>query len=127
MLKIFISNPFKYPINERLIVGNLTNFLRNKVQDDCEVSIRITGYSEMLNLARKYLFEPNNLHNVLSFAYSEVRDFLPDPDGINRLGDIVVCYEKAKDEAKAANKSLDEWLYYLIEHGAKHLLGIHHD
>ncbi|MCS7092699.1 MAG: rRNA maturation RNase YbeY, partial [Patescibacteria group bacterium] len=114
-------------VNERLIVKRLTNFLADKTQGNCEVSVRIANTLEMLDLARRYLSESNNLHNVLSFTYSEVKEFFPDPDGINRLGDIVVCYEKVKDEAKSANKSLDEWLYYLIEHGAEHLLGMHHD
>lgn len=127
MISILISNPYNYLINEALIVDNLTRFLGGKVKDNCEVSIKITNKEEMLELARIYLNERDILHNVLSFTYSEAKDFLLDPDGVTRLGDIAVCYEKAKEEAENQGILVDEWLYQLIEHGVEHLLGIHHD
>lgn len=127
MISILISNPCDYPIDEVAIIDKLTRFLEGRAKDNCEVSIKITNKVEMLRLARIYLNERNILHNVLSFTYSEAKDFLLDPDGVTRLGDIAVCYEKAKEEAENQGILVDEWLYQLIEHGVEHLLGIHHD
>ena len=51
-------------------------------------------------------------HDVLSFPLELDKTF---PDGVTRLGDIVVC-ETDMDRFDA-----------LVEHGCLHLLGIHHD
>ena len=54
-----------------------------------------------------------NLHtDVLSFPLEKEIG----PDGVMRLGDILVCPERAEGQ------SLD----FLILHGLNHLLGIHH-
>lgn len=127
MVSVYISNPHKYPISESVIAERLTTFLENKGKTNCEVSVKITDKNEMLKLAKDYLQEPNTLHNVLSFTYSEAKDFIDDPDGVVRLGDVAVCYEKASVEAKMQETDVEEWVYELIEHGTTHLLGIHHD
>ena len=56
------------------------------------------------------------LHDVLSFPLDRDSTY---PDGIVRLGDIVVCESYAK--------KLNEKLEFLVEHGCLHLLGKHHD
>lgn len=127
MVSILISNPHKYPISESVIADKLTSFLENKGKLNCEMSVKITDQTEMLKLAKDYLSEPNTLHNVLSFTYSEAKDFIDDPDGVVRLGDVAVCFEKALEEARSQEMDVDVWVYELIEHGATHLLGIHHD
>jgi len=54
-----------------------------------------------------------NLHtDVLSFPLEKETG----PDGVTRLGDILVCPPKAGDQS----------LEFLILHGLNHLLGIHH-
>jgi rRNA maturation RNase YbeY len=126
MVSIIISNPHEYPISESVIADKLTIFLEKKGKTDCEVSIKIVDTEEMLNLAKKYLKEENTLHNVLSFTYSEATDFIDDLDGVTRLGDIAVCFEKAEEEAIEQKIDTDVWVYELVEHGATHLLGIHH-
>lgn len=54
--------------------------------------------------------------DVLSFP---LEDMSVGPDGIVRLGDIVIC----KKQAKKNNHSVP----FLIKHAMLHLLGIHHD
>ena len=51
-------------------------------------------------------------HDVLSFPLDRDTTY---PDGVTRLGDIVVC-----------EKDIDR-LDFLVEHGCLHLLGIHHE
>jgi len=55
----------------------------------------------------------HNLHtDVLSFPLEKELG----PDGVTRLGDILVCPDKAEGQS----------IEFLILHGLNHLLGIHH-
>ncbi len=69
-----------------------------------EVSIFLATALEMKKLL------DNKYHDVLSFPLDRDTTY---PDGIVRLGDIVIC----KDEE---NKE------FLAHHGCLHLLGVHH-
>ena len=66
--------------------------------------------------------------DVLSFGQFE--DVLKDkPKGIKvpiMLGDLVLCESVIKKEAIEEGKSYEEHLLMLVDHGMKHLLGIHH-
>jgi ssRNA-specific RNase YbeY (16S rRNA maturation enzyme) len=64
---------------------------------------------------------------VLSFVTGEAKgSFLYPPGGKIQLGEIVICYPLAVKEAVAENVLIDERIYELAEHGALHLMGIHH-
>lgn len=70
-----------------------------------EVNIFLASVEEMKKLL------DGKYHNVLSFPL----DFdITYPDGVTRLGDIVICDSENKIEE-------------LAEHGCLHLLGIHHE
>ena len=43
------------------------------------------------------------------------------------MGEIVICYPKVLEEAKLEGKLIDQKAYELVEHGALHLLGFHHE
>lgn len=65
--------------------------------------------------------------DVISFA------FLDDKDGIKyvggniiQLGNILVSYEKAQEQAKEYGHSLDREMSFLFVHGLLHLLGYDH-
>ena len=82
----------------------------------------------MYELAKKYLKENKVLHNVLSFPFSEGGEgFVNSPDEVLRLGDIVICYAKVLEEAQLEGVLLDDKIGELVEHGAMHLMGVHHD
>ena len=49
------------------------------------------------------------------------------PDGILRLGDIVVSYPVARRQAGEHNLLVDNEIKILVKHGMLHLLGIHHE
>lgn len=65
-----------------------------------------------LNLKHRRI---NRSTDVLSFP---LEDWEPGPDGILRLGDIVIC----KSEAKKKGHTIQ----FLIKHAMLHLLGEHH-
>lgn len=136
MIKVNVKKQSNYPISSTKIRNNLKNFLAGHgIVSDAEVSVVLVGEKKMLEIGKKYL-KDGSLHNVLSFTADEVdskfvlgeaANFVYPPDGVIRLGEIIVCYPKAFEEAKNENKLIEEKIMELIEHGALHLLGIHHD
>ena len=42
------------------------------------------------------------------------------------LGDVIICPEKAMENAKAQNKTLEEEIALLVLHGVLHILGYDH-
>ena len=86
------------------------------------VSLRFTNIRNMRNL--NYSFSGSNKEtNVLSF--------LPDPketdENNNSVGDIAICVDVLKKEAKEQNKNFLDHLIHLFIHGVLHLLGFEHD
>jgi len=128
MIKVNVSKQSNYPVSSALLKNKLKVFLTKKgIVSDCEVGIAIVGEAKMLELAKKYLND-SSLHNVLSFTENELKgNFVYPPDGKIYLGEIVVCYPQALEEAKKEGKLLDGKVYELVEHAAFHLLGIHHE
>lgn len=128
MIDIYVSNPKDYRINAAKIKARLKSFISSKKSgSNISLSVAIVDDTEMAEIAQKYLHEGGVVHNVLSFPEAEVGGYFAYPnDGVLRLGDIVVCYPRAFEEAKLSSEKVAERLYYLIEHGAKHLLGEHH-
>jgi rRNA maturation RNase YbeY len=115
------------------IKKKLADFLgKSGIVSSAEVSVAIVGESKMKELGVKFLKDlhgkpDKKLHNVLSFTPTEVKgNFVYPPDGTLHLGEIIVCYPKAVSEAKEENVLIDERVYELVEHGALHLMGIHH-
>ncbi|MFV1917742.1 MAG: rRNA maturation RNase YbeY, partial [Patescibacteria group bacterium] len=128
MIKVYVRKQTNYPIKASVIKRNLISFFKERgIVSDAVVSVVIVGEKKMLDIGRKYL-KDNNVHNVLSFTADEGRgDFVYPPGEHINLGEIVVCYPKAAEEAKGEGKRIDEKVSELLEHGALHLMGIHHD
>ena len=128
MIKVLITKQSNYPVKTPVIKKRLADFLtKNGIVSDADVSVAIVGEAKMLEVGKKYL-KDKKLHNVLSFVPGEVKGgFVYPPDGKIHLGEIIVCYPQAVREAKEENVLIDERVYTLIEHGALHLMGIHHE
>lgn len=126
MIKVLITKQSNYPVKVSVIKKKLAAFLaKNGIVSDAEVSVAIVGEKKMMEVG-KYL-KDKKLHNVLSFTPTEVRNFVYPPDNLIHLGEIVVCYPQAVKESEDENVLIDERVYELVEHGALHLLGIHHE
>ncbi len=129
MIKVIVSKQSNYPVSSVAVRKRLVNFLKAwGIVSDTVVHVAIVGEKKMLILAKKYLHEVNVVHNVLSFPSAEATgEFVYPPDDTIHLGEIVLCYPKLFEEAKTEGTRLEEKVFELIEHGALHLLGIHHD
>lgn len=128
MINVFVTKQSNYPVKVSVIKKKLAEFMaKNGIVSDAEVTVAIVGEKKMLEIGSKYL-KDRKIHNVLSFVPNEVKGrFVYPPGGGIQLGEIIVCYPMAVKEAKEENVLIDERVYELIEHGALHLLGIHHE
>jgi len=127
MIKVTVSKQSNYPVKTPVIKKRLSDFfLSQGIVSDAEVSVAIVGETKMIEIDKKYL-KDKKLHNVFSFTPTETKEnFVYPPDGLLHLGEIVVCYPVAVSEAKIENVLIDDKVCELVEHGALHLLGIHH-
>lgn len=127
-MKVDISNPYRYEIDEEFIQKKLTSFLIANHKGLAQVEIVFVNIPEMKRLGKLYLKETERpAHNVLSFTNSEsLADFVFPPGGGDRLGEIIICYPVAEVEARGEGVEVGEKIYELVEHGARHLLGQHH-
>ncbi len=127
MIRVDIVKQANYPVSSPKLKKRLREFLSKKgIVSDAEVAVAIVGEKRMLEVGKKYL-KDKALHNVLSFTPGEVKvKFIYPDDKLLHLGEIIVCYPKAVEEAKEEEKLIEEKIYELIEHGAMHLLGFHH-
>ena len=85
----------------------------------------IVGDRRMRELNKKYR-KLDKTTDVLSFGLNEGDAFVESPDDVLRLGDIVVSYPQAVDEAREENKMVIDQIVLLVLHGLDHLLGKHH-
>ena len=128
MIKVNVKKQSNYPIDTVKLKRHIKNFLARKgIVSDSELSIALVGKKKMLDLSKQYM-KDNKAHKVLSFVADEVQDnFVYPPNGKIHLGEIVVCYPEAFDEAKSQGVRIDDKVVELVEHGALHLMGEHHE
>ena len=128
MIKVSVVKQSNYPVSTPALKKKLSEFfMKNGITSDAETSVVIVGEAKMRETSRKYL-KDGSLHNILSFTPDEVREkFEYPPDAALQLGEIIVCYPVAVVEAKKEGKLVNEKIYELVEHGGKHLLGLHHE
>lgn len=135
MVKVSVTKQSNYPVGATVVKKRLAAFLlKQGIVSPAEVSVAIVGENKMMQIGRKY-YDPSappgaskKLHNVLSFTPTETRgDFVYPPDGIIHLGEIIICYPLAVKEAGEENVLTNDRVCELVEHGALHLLGIHHE
>ena len=96
------------------------------VHPDADLAILMVDEAAMEQLHVQWMDEPGPT-DVLSFPMDELRpgkdDEEPEP---GLLGDVVLCPQVAKVQARAAGHSFEEELLLLTTHGILHLLGYDH-
>lgn len=132
MITIDVLKQSNYPVSSKVIKERVRKiFEDNGIVSDSQASVAVVGEARMLELVKTYLHETGELaaeHPVLSFPTSEMEGpFVFPPDNILYLGEIVVSYPKSVEYAKAQNKLVEDVVCELAEHGALHLIGVHHD
>src|SRR3989338_6476741 len=101
MITINILADAKFPVDRTSLRAHLTSILaKHRLTDNVEVEVQIVGSRKMSELHKTYM-QITGPTDVLSFPLNDPGDdrpFLFPPDGILRLGDIVICYPVAVTE-----------------------------
>ena len=94
---------------------------QRRLKHRVELTIVITGNAQLRSLNRVFraIDAPTD---VLSFATDEQ----PRPDTIY-LGDVVISYTQAREQAQAGGHPVESELQLLVVHGVLHLLGYDHE
>jgi len=77
-------------------------------------------------------FDNKSVLKYLSKAFPRLEkgeeiEFVEAPDGVKKLGEVIISYPQAKKQARRAEHSLKLELTTLLIHGILHLLGYGHE
>ncbi|OGG34686.1 rRNA maturation RNase YbeY [Candidatus Gottesmanbacteria bacterium RIFOXYB1_FULL_47_11] len=125
MIRVLFQTESHFPVNRKKIKDAVETALNGQVHRSAEVSISIVGNRRMRALNKTYR-NRDTATDVLSFGQEEGKPFVGAPDDVLRLGDIVVSYPQAVEEARDQNTLVDDQIVVLVLHGLDHLLGKHH-
>jgi probable rRNA maturation factor len=95
---------------------NLENIVKKKFSLNKSISIALVSEKEIKDLNKVYR-NKNKVTDVLSFSI----------DSEDALGEVLICLEQAKRQAKANQKTNKSELQLLTVHGILHLLGYDHE
>lgn len=134
-----IANPGRYQLNRERLFGVVERVLNREAREEwqkgderIEVSLLVVNREQMATFNWQY-HDTKGPTDVLSFPYTDPQSqtstevfVTPHGRGII-LGDLIVCYPVARDEAVNQGKTVDDLLDFYVEHGLMHLLGHHHE
>jgi probable rRNA maturation factor len=122
VIAIVVQEQFQDKVPEQTLCRAAESALQiSNVIDSPSLSIRITDDTEMQDLNLRFR-GIDKTTDVLSFG----EDFT-DPDLKSRyLGDIVISYPQAENQANTRNHAATDELQLLVIHGVLHLLGYDH-
>ncbi len=100
------------------------------IKEKLELSVTFCDNNHIHDLNKTYR-NKDMATDVLSFAIEDIGDenFLNEMNKLSKvreIGDIVISYERANEQAKEYNHSLRRELCFLFTHGVLHLLGYDH-
>ncbi len=87
---------------------------------DTELTIRFVDEKESADLNEQYRHKTGST-NILSFPFE-----MPAEVALNLLGDLVICAEVVKQQAKEQKKEEIAHWAHMVVHGTLHLLGYDH-
>ena len=92
--------------------------------DNAEISLTFVSKEEIRELNGTYRGIDRDT-DVLSFPMIEDFNYI-EPDDEMMLGDVVICLEKAREQAEEFGHSEQREIVYLFVHSVCHLLGYDH-
>ena len=104
----------KNQILVRELKRHIQKVLTEKNNHAKRLSIILVDNNYIRKLNRKYL-RRNRITDVLAFTFDD--EF---------LGEVYVCRERAKKQAREYGLTEKEEIFRLAKHGVTHLLGYHH-
>lgn len=90
-----------------------------------ELGVVITDDETVRDLNRRYAGR-DEATDVLSFSLREGEEFVAAPDGVRRLGEVVISFPTAARQAGEHGLGVEAEMAHLLVHGTLHLLGYDH-
>jgi rRNA maturation RNase YbeY len=116
--KVLISHPVNWGLDEAMIIRLASQVLDERgLREDVELSLLFVGRKRAKDLNMSFR-KKEYIPQVLGFPMSKEKD----KDGWIRLGDIVICTQKLKYEAKYLNKNIEMVALEWLRHGLDNLL-----
>ena len=130
-LRVFITNNqhvVKIPSGIRFLIRRCCHAVLSLegIDNDTEISVSFVDNRKIKELNAKYR-NKNVETDVLSFPLGDSNGFNIDEDGVLLLGDIVISFEKAKQQASYCGHSIQREVAYLTVHSMLHLLNYNHE
>src|SRR3989338_11636225 len=114
---ININSSSRYIINKKNIVETADNIIKAdyKINPPYSLNISFVGTRKIKNIAKKCKKHPD-AYPVLTFSYLSDAPGNQDEEGV-LIGDIIICYPSAVLLASEKDKTVNEIINYLIDHG----------
>jgi len=96
-----------------------------KTDPQTELSLVITSQERVRELNRHYLGRdaPTDVLAFAMLADEKEPSFVPPPDGIRHLGEVIISYPQAVIQAGEQGHTKEKEMAILVTHGVLHLLG----
>lgn len=121
---VSVDQPFQRFVDADRIEWIAARALDAEGQPPTELGVLVTDDDAVRELNREYARE-DEATDVLSFSLREGEEFVS-PDGVQRLGEVIISYPTAERQAGEAGRAVDEEVAHLLVHGILHLLGYDH-
>lgn len=132
-LVIRVDKGFQVRIDKRWLRRLVKESLgAHGVDTEVELSLLITDDATVRDLNKKYRGKDKTT-DVLSFALEADKrggaaaGFVMPPGEMVHLGEVIVSYPQAAEQAAERKRALEDELALLVVHGVLHLLGYDHD
>ncbi|MBS4194722.1 rRNA maturation RNase YbeY [Lederbergia citri] len=112
------------------LIEKLLNYAAEEehIENGTELSVMIVSNDEIQKINKEYRGK-DYATDVISFAMEELGEDEPEIKGAEMprmLGDIIISFEKAQEQANDYGHSFSRELGFLTIHGFLHLLGYDH-
>ena len=131
-IRVIITNKqkaVKIPTGLRMLVRRCCNAVLRleEFKGSAEISVTFVDNEQIKEYNKQYR-DKDSVTDVLSFGMGEDGKYDIDPEtGAQILGDVVISMEKALEQAKRFDHSLQREVGYLTAHSVLHLLGYDHE
>jgi probable rRNA maturation factor len=130
-IEILVEEECRGLVDEGWVRGIAQTVLNGEgVVSPYEVSLVFTDSETVQQLNRDYrgIDEPTDVLAFYMLPLNEADDsFALPPDGVTRLGEVIISYPQAAEQAREQGHSTERELTLLIIHGMLHLLGYDHE
>jgi probable rRNA maturation factor len=130
-VEISIGENFRGLVDEGWVRRIAQTVLKSEgVAPPYEVSLVFTDSETVKQLNRDYrgVDEPTDVLAFYMLPQKEAdSSFALPPDGVTRLGEIIISYPQAVEQAKEQGHSTEKELALLVIHGILHLLDYDHE